>query len=136
MSPVNWQKTIFSAKVKKKELMQKPSDPTLELAKRVLAEVDFDDRLFGFKLKLRAGPTPVTMYSFPEIVAFLRDDNPRIDIAGLQIWIKDVMGDRELAGIIDKEIGKNDTEYKKTEIVGELMEIRLDQCKRLVRKKG
>jgi hypothetical protein len=115
--------------------MKKPSDPTLKLAKRVLAEVDFDDRLFGFKLKLRSGPTPVTMYSFPEVVAFLRDDNPRIDIAGLQIWVKDVMGDRELAGIIDKAIDEDDTDYKKTEIVRELMEIRLDQCKRLVKKK-
>ena len=116
--------------------MRKPSDPTLQLAKRVLAEVDFDDRLFGFKLKLRAGPTPVTMYSFPEVVAFLWDENPRIDIAGLKIWINDVMGDRELAGIIDKEIGESDTEYQKTEIVRELMKIRLDQCKRLVRKEG
>ena len=116
--------------------MKTPSDPTLELAKRVLAEVDFDDRLFGFNLKLRAGPIPVTMYSFPEVVAFLWHDNPRIDIEGLQVWIKDVMGDGELAGIMDKEIGKDDTEYKKTEIVRALMEFRLDQCKKLVKKEG
>ncbi len=112
--------------------MKKPSDPTLELATRILTEVDFEDRLFGFKLKLRAGPMPVTMYSFTEVVAFLCDDNPRIDVAGLQVWIKEVMGDRELADIIGGEIGENDTEYDKTEIVRELMEVRLGQCKSLV----
>ena len=44
--------------------MGKLQDPSRELAKRILTDVDSESRFNGFSLRERAGALPITMYSF------------------------------------------------------------------------
>ena len=73
------------------------SRPSRKLASRIVNEVDFEDRIIGYRLRERTGPLAMTLYSFEEVVTFLRDPFPRVNFHALQSWINDVMGDGELA---------------------------------------
>jgi len=112
--------------------MEKLRDPSRELAKRILTEVDFEDRLVGFSLHERTGPNPVTMYSFEEVVSLLNDPHPRLDFSELEIWVRKTMDDQELAEQIAEAIGKGKSDQNRSDRIKELMEERLDQCKRLI----
>lgn len=112
--------------------MGKLQDPSQNLAKRILTEVDFEDRLSGFSLRERAGAIPVTMYSFKEVVFFLNDPHPRLDFGELETWIRETMGDKELAGQIADAVRKENSDQNRSLRIKELMEERLDQCKRLI----
>ena len=104
--------------------------PTTELAKKILGEVDFQDRLVVHRMRRRMGPVPVSLYSFEEIVRFLTQDIPQIDLDDLRTWIGEKIGDKDLARAIE-EIGRRemDDPEKLLHIRG-LMAARLAQCKR------
>ena len=104
-------------------------DPSRELAMRVLTEVDFERRLNGFILRERSGAVPITMYSFEEVVSFLNDRHPRLDLKQLEEWIRSVMGDTELAEHIAQAIKKGKNDQERTYSIRNLMEERLNQCK-------
>ena len=44
--------------------MKEWSEPSAALAEKALEEVDFEDRLIGYRHRQRLGATPVTLYSF------------------------------------------------------------------------
>ena len=104
-------------------------DPSHELAMRVLTEVDFELRLNGFILRERAGALPVTMYSFEEIVSLLNDPYPRVDFNELEGWVRETVGDAELAERIAEAIRKGNNDQDRTYLIRDLMEERLSQCK-------
>jgi hypothetical protein len=110
--------------------MERLSRPSGALARRVLTEVGFEDRLVGFRLRRRAGPDRVTLYSFREVVGFLTDDFPRMNIAGLAEWTRNAMGDGELADLIDAVNGEATNEREKLLRIRNLMGERLLQCER------
>ena len=112
--------------------MEKLRDPSRELAKRILTEVDFEDRLVGFSLHERTGPNPVTMYSFEEVVSLLNDPHPRLDFNELETWIRKTMRDKELADQIADAVRMESSDQNRSLHIKELMEERLDQCKRLI----
>jgi hypothetical protein len=109
--------------------MEKLQGPSRELAKRILTEVGFERRLEGFSLRERAGPMPLIMYRFEEVVALLNDPHPRLDFRELEGWIRSVMGDTELAEQIAGAIKRGNSDQERTYSVRDLMEERLNQCR-------
>jgi hypothetical protein len=105
--------------------------PTKELAKRILGEVDFQDRLIGHRMRKRMGPVPVSLYSFGEVVGLLTEAFPQMDLDDLSMWVAEKIGDRELAWAIE-EIGRKemDDPEKLLHIRG-LMAARLSQSRRV-----
>ena len=109
--------------------MAKLGDPSRELAMRVLTEVDFERRLNGFILRERAGPVPITLYSFEEVVSLLNDRHPRLDFNELEGWVRETIRDAELAEQIAEVIEKGNNDQERTYSIRDLMEERLNQCR-------
>jgi hypothetical protein len=109
--------------------MRKLQEPSKHLAKRILTEVDFEDRLSGFSLRERAGAVPVTMYSFQEVVSLLNDPHPRLDFNELEGWVRETIRDAELAEQIAEVIEKGNNDQERTYSIRDLMEERLNQCR-------
>jgi hypothetical protein len=93
---------------------------------------DFEDRLEGFSLRERSGPIPVIMYRFEEVVTLLNDPHPRLDFIELETWIRKTMRDEELADQIADVVRMESSDQNRSLHIKELMEERLDQCKRLI----
>jgi hypothetical protein len=107
--------------------------PTKELAARILGEVGFPDRLIGHKMRMRMGPVPVSLYSFEGVIRFLEEDIPQIDLDDLQAWVREKVGDKDLARAI-REIGLKDfDELEKLLHIRGLMTARLAQSRRIGR---
>ncbi len=111
--------------------MGKLQDPSRELAKRILTEVDFENRFNGFSLRERAGAVPITMYSFEEVVTLFNDRYPRLDFDQLEAWVRNIMGDKELASQIAEVVRDEQSNQEKSLRIRKLMEERLSQCKML-----
>ncbi len=103
--------------------------PSNGLIKRILAEVDFDGRMEGYRLRERSGPLPVLMYRFEEVVSFLNDSHPRLDFKKLEEWVRGIMGDPELAEKIAGATKKGNSDLERTRLIRDWMEERLNQCK-------
>jgi len=107
--------------------------PTEELARKILGEVDFQDRLIGHKMRRRMGPVPVSLYSFGEVVRFLTEDIPQIDLDDLQAWVGEKIGDKDLARAIG-EIGRMEMDDPERLLhIRGLMMARLGQSRRIGR---
>ncbi len=111
--------------------MAKLQDPSRELAKKVLTEVDFEHRFNGFSLRERMGAMPVDLYSFEEVVSLLNEPHPRLDFNELEQWVRTTMDDKELAGQIADRIRKGNSDQDRSDRIKKLMEERLAQCKML-----
>ncbi len=105
------------------------SKPSRKLASRIVNEVGFEDRIIGYRLRERTGPLAMTLYSFEEVVTFLRDPFPRMNFQALQSWINDVMGDGELAEKVKTVIKEKPDGAERVQLVRDLMEERLGQSK-------
>ena len=110
----------------------KLSKPSRDLARRILSEVDFADRLIAFRLRERTGPISTSLYSFAEVLGLLCDPHPRIDFHQLLTWIREVMKDRELASRVENIIGDDVSDQDKTLRTRDLMVQRLAQCKKAI----
>ena len=108
------------------------STPSKELALRILSEVDFDQRIEGFRLRERAGIIPTRMYSFSEVVGFLSDSFPKIDFTALSHWIRSVMKDPELSDRVMTTAGSDASDLDKTRQIRDLMGLRLVQSKKII----
>jgi hypothetical protein len=108
------------------------SKPSKKLALRIMSEVNFDQRIEGFRLWERAGVLPVRLYSFSEVVGFLADPFPRIDFHALADWIRDVMIDPELSKMVNEIIAADAADLDRAKQIRDLMGIRLEQSKKIV----
>jgi hypothetical protein len=110
--------------------MQTLSTPDEQLAARVLREVDFEERLVGYRLRERTGPMPSSLYSFEEVVHLLGDKCPYVCLERLEQWVDSVTEDAELAAaianVIDEETNDRDRMLRVKTLMGE----RLCQCKK------
>ena len=107
--------------------------PTTELAKKILGEVDFQNRLVGHRMRRRMGPVPVSLYSFEDIVRFLTQDIPQMDLDDLKTWVGEKIGDKDLARAIE-EIGRKEMDdSEKLQHIRGLMAARLAQSRRVAR---
>jgi hypothetical protein len=109
--------------------MENLSTPSRALASRVVQEVNFEDRLIGSILHLRAGIRIVSLYSLEELFMLLKEPYPQIDVAQLENWIRTIIHDEELADRIKsvtlQKAGDKDTVHSIRDLVG----WRLIQCK-------
>jgi len=112
--------------------MKSFSEPSADLARQALREVDFDDRLVGYWHRERQGTMPITMFSFEEVLAFFTDSLPEIDFAALEIWVRDITGDRELADRINEVRQMELAPVPKCNTIADLMFARLIQYKRVL----
>ena len=108
------------------EILSKPSK---DLAAKILAEVNFENRFIGYKMRERSGTIRVTSYSFEEIVHLLNDRMPQISLEVLGKWLREVMGDEELADKIAAIREKGESDLERILLARNLAETRLRQCK-------
>jgi hypothetical protein len=108
--------------------MMELTSPSKDLAERVLTEVGFEDRLTGYRLRERTGATTIRLYSFEEVVGLLNDLHPRLDFDRLERWIRETMGDPELAEKIEDVIQEDMSDRVRTLRIKDLMALRLYQC--------
>ena len=102
--------------------------PSMGLAERVLTEVGFEERLTGYRLRERTGAMTIRLYRFHEVVGLLNDPHPRIDFYHLKQWVKETMGDPELAGKIEDVVQEDMSGQDRTIRIRDLMAQRLYQC--------
>ena len=128
--------------------MAKLSEPSMELAERLLSEVGFEKRFVGVKMMPRAGNRVSSIYSFEEAVDFLHPDSLEdllsvgsrscvgyLDLDQLRRWVGEGFGDKELAEEMGKEIEKSNSYMDKVKIIKQLMQQRLSQCNKILRDK-
>jgi hypothetical protein len=108
--------------------MEKLTFPSKRLAARILSEVGFEDRLMGYRLGERTGPMSIPLYSFEEVVGLLNEPHPRIDFNRLEEWVRDSMGDVELAGKIRDLLREDISDQDRSLRIRDLMALRLHQC--------
>jgi hypothetical protein len=132
------------------ETVVKLSQPSKELATRLLGKVSFKERLIGSVEHPSPGASDTSIYSFEEAAIFLdggnltgKDYTRTIRFDALKKWVGETYGDKELAqaiGEITKELLGNWTvpyqRYLKSLVlikpVKELMLQRVKQCKEIM----
>ena len=102
--------------------------PDRILAARVLGEVGFADRVIAYRLSERMGAVAATLYSFAEVVSLLHDPCPRVDWDGLARWVREVLGDLELAAVMEDVLRAEENEGARLLSLRNLMGERLVQC--------
>lgn len=104
--------------------------PEPELLTRILSEVDFDQRLVGYRYRGRWSSIPADLYSVREVALLLSDKCPAIELDRLEQWLRDTIGDTELADrvvAICQQSEVNDRE--RLQQVRALLDERLAQCR-------
>lgn len=111
------------------------STPSRGLADRILTEVEFEHRMVGARVREHAGPMSQTMYSFAEIHGLLTDREPRMNFVRLEGWIREVMGDSELADQVAEAIKVGTCGADRAWRIRDLMGERLAQCREVAARK-
>jgi len=121
------------------------SDISVEMAKKLMGEVEFKDRIIGTKMSGAGGNNRVSMYSLQEAAEFLYSDSvdklmqmgkstiAQIDIQQLIKWIADVYEDQELANAITEDTATTDIYVEKIKIAKTLIEERINQCEEVLK---
>ena len=104
------------------------TNPSKDLTERVLNEVDFEDRLTGYRLSERTGVTTIRLYSFEEVVGLLDDPHPRLDFDRLEQWVRETMEDPELAAKVQDVNQEDISDQLRTLRIRDLMALRFYQC--------
>ncbi len=119
------------------------SPPSQDLAKRILTEVGWEERIEGFFEAPMRGNMRELVYSFRDAANLLMADvsdpwSTRSGLLGyfefneLQAWIRDVFGDKELAHAIAEVIKDDRCLKEQIESIKALMNYRLRQCEELL----
>lgn len=119
------------------------SEPSKELAKRLLTLVGFKERLIGFKMTPMQGNMEESIYSFKDAIDLLWFDvgdlSVRtsgsigyIDPGKLEKWVGEVFGDKELAEAIGKKAKEGSNYKERLEAIKPLMKQRLKQCREII----
>lgn len=106
------------------------SEPSQELAARILARVSFNDRFTIAMIHPHTGPMPMDVYSFQEVANLLKAPGLHLDLKTLAKWLEEVIGDEELAARILEAIDEGPQE--KARLTGALMQERLEQCRAMM----
>jgi hypothetical protein len=107
----------------------KLGEPSVKLATTVLAKVRFEDRFSAVMIDPRTGPMPIAVYSFQELANLLSAPSLYLDLKALERWVKEVMGDDELAAGIAQVTQQATGHRERTLLIRDLMHERLSQCK-------
>jgi len=115
------------------------SPPSEDLARRILTEVRWEERIEGYFEAPMRGRLREFIFKFQDAANLLRVDvsdpwSTRSGIFGyfefneLQAWVHDVFGDTELAAAIGEIIAADKSLKERIEGIKSLMEHRLRQC--------
>ncbi|MDI3281340.1 MAG: hypothetical protein QJR13_08235 [Bacillota bacterium] len=120
------------------------SEPSRELALKLLREVEYEERLVGYKMSPATGNEQCSLYSLQEVADFLRMDSLEhyllkgghpfigyIDLEELTRWVGEVLGDQELARALEEELKQGESYQSKVALVKPLLKQRLEQCRAL-----
>lgn len=108
--------------------------PSQGLVQQLLREVSYEERFEGYGIRERSGPKLAIMYRFEELVSFLNDQHPRLDFDDLEVWLRDIMQDMELAAHVNAALSKAMSNQARCEAVRELLQERLAQCQEASRR--
>jgi hypothetical protein len=111
-------------------MVQRLSEPDEQLVSRVLSEVEYEDRLIGYRMRERIGPIRVSVYSFEEAVHLLNDSFPCLNPENLIEWIEVVVKDEELAARIAEAVEQEGNDRDRMLRARALMGERLCQCRK------
>ncbi len=127
----------------------KLSQPSEELAARLVAKVGYEKRLVGVRMTPMAGVLEFPIYGLEEAVNFLQVDSfeevlaggprasiPYVDPNALKRWVEEVFGDTELAEALGDAIEEGTNYVETIRPIKGLMEQRLSQCKAVLEDKG
>ena len=81
--------------------------PDRELARRLLTNVSYAQRLPAGRLRPPVGIIPGDLRSLGELHRHLEPDDrslPGVNLAFLSVWVRDVLGDHELSGLISPAV--------------------------------
>ena len=109
--------------------MDKFSEPSRELVSLISREVDFKDRLIGSNLHERAGVKTISLYSLHELYMLLNKPYPQIELQKLEVWIRTVIKDEELAARIKTISEQPGSDLEKLLHMRDLIGLRLIQCR-------
>jgi hypothetical protein len=121
------------------------SDISVEMAKKLMGEVEFKDRIIGTKMSGAGGNNRVSIYSLQEVAEFLHADSidvlmqmgkstiSQINIPELIRWIADVYEDQELADAITEGISTADNYIGEINIIRSLIKERINQCEEVLK---
>ena len=116
--------------------MEKFTTPSRELALQILQEVNFENRLVGSLLHVRAGIRTVTLYTLEEAFILLKEPYPQIDLDQLENWIRTVIKDVELSDRIKEVTAQKPNEQDTLPVIRDLLGWRLIQCRQLTEGHG
>jgi hypothetical protein len=109
--------------------MENLSVPSRELVSRISREVDFKDRLIGSNLHERAGVKTIPLYSLHELYMLLSKPYPQIELQKLEVWIRTVIKDEELAARNKTIMEQPGIDLEKLLHMRDLIGLRLSQCR-------
>ncbi|NTU88724.1 MAG: hypothetical protein HGA54_02300 [Actinobacteria bacterium] len=118
--------------------------PSIEQAQRTLCDVATGDIIVGTVFTPRSGQMPARMKSVHEVSQFLEDLTGRdyavvsrknihhIDYSSLVTWIRDTVGDSDLATVVDELISDGRAFGMLSGEVKEVLSDRVRQCERVL----
>lgn len=115
--------------------------PTYEVVQHALRDLSYADRLVGYKMTASAGNAAANLYNLREAVLFLVGNpwdqpmlNPGfkgslnwVDASDLAQWLRDVVGDTDLADAIREQAVGLEPYHAQNLKVGELVNARMAQ---------
>jgi hypothetical protein len=120
------------------------SPPSLDLAKRILTDVGWENRIEGFFDAPLRGRLREFLFKFEDATRLLRAEvfDPwsarsglfgYFDFQELQAWIRNVFADTELADAIERATAENTSLKEQIDEIRLWMELRQQQCKDKIR---
>lgn len=109
--------------------------PGRELALRLLGTVPFRDRLPAGRLKPPIGLIPSPVRGLREVQLLLAPDDrslPGLNLSALAEWIRRVLGDRELADLVQAAVREAGSYVAGCLAVHDLTVARLEQARQVV----
>lgn len=116
--------------------MEKFTTPSRDLALQILKEVNFENRLIGSLLHVRAGIRTVPLYTLEEAFILLKEPYPQIDLVQFENWIRTAIKDGELADRIKEVTVQKLNEQDTLPVIRDLVGWRLIQCRQLTEGNG
>lgn len=115
--------------------------PTIEAVEHALRDLSYAERFVGHAMTPSAGNAAKDMYGLRDAVMFLtgnRWDAPMlnpgfkgamhwVDVDKLVVWLRDVIGDADLAEAISREAAGLEPYYAQSEVMTRLVNARMQQ---------